>query len=36
MKEVDKTNLENTKVLLDKDKSVKLKKLLPYHNWWKQ
>lgn len=33
--EVDKNNLE-TEVILDKNKVVKLKELLPYHDWWKK
>jgi len=33
--EVDNTNL-NTDVILDKNKTVKLKDLLSYHNWWKK
>ncbi|MDD4332521.1 MAG: cytidine deaminase [Patescibacteria group bacterium] len=36
MREIDETNLENTEVVLDKDKSVKLKELLPYYDWWKK
>jgi cytidine deaminase len=36
MREVDESNLENTEVVLDKNKSVKLKELLPYYDWWKK
>jgi cytidine deaminase len=36
MREVDESNLENTEVVLDKNKSVKLKELLPYFDWWKK
>jgi cytidine deaminase len=35
MKEMDKDNL-NTEVILDRDKTVRLEELLPYHNWWKK
>ena len=36
MREVDESNLKNTEVILGKDKSVKLKELLPYYDWWHQ
>lgn len=36
MREVDESNLENTEVVLGKDKSVKLKELLPYYDWWQK
>ena len=35
MKEVDEANL-NTEVILDKNKAVNLKDLLPYHDWWQK
>lgn len=35
MKETDEENLE-TEIILDKNKAVKLKELLPYHDWWKK
>ncbi len=35
IKEMDKENL-NTQVILDKNKTVKLKELLPYSDWWKK
>jgi len=35
MKQVNPENLK-TEVILDKDKTVKLKDLLPYHDWWKK
>ena len=33
--ETNDKNLE-TEVILDKNKTVKIKKLLPYHDWWKK
>lgn len=33
--ETDEKNLE-TEVILDKNKTVKLKELLPYFDWWKK
>ncbi len=33
MREIDRNNLE-TDVVLDKGKTVKLKDLLPYYDWW--
>ena len=36
MKETDERNIEETEVILDKNKSVKLKELLPYYDWWKK
>lgn len=33
MRQINKENLE-TDVILDKEKQVKLKELLPYHNWF--
>lgn len=33
MHQIDKGNLE-TEVILEKDKTVKLKELLPYHDWF--
>src|SRR3989338_11471273 len=35
MRETDEKNLE-TEVILDKNKIVKLKDLLPYFDWWKK
>lgn len=35
MREVDEDNL-NAEVVLDKDKTVTLKELLPYFDWWKK
>ena len=35
MIETDNKNLE-TEVILDKNKVIKLNKLLPYHDWWKK
>lgn len=35
MKEADPKNLE-AEVVLDREKTVKLAELLPYHDWWKQ
>jgi cytidine deaminase len=35
MKQTNKKNLE-TEVVLDLDKSVKLKELMPYHDWWQK
>ncbi len=35
MRETDESNLE-TEVVLDKDKSVQLRGLLPYYNWWQR
>jgi hypothetical protein len=36
MREIDESNLENTEVVLGKDKSVLLKELLPYYDWWQK
>ncbi len=36
MREIDESNLENTEVILGKDKSVLLKDLLPYYDWWQK
>jgi len=33
MREIHEENLEETEVVLDKNKSVKLKDLLPYYDW---
>jgi cytidine deaminase len=33
MRQIDSSNLE-TEVILEKDKTVKLKDLLPYHDWY--
>ncbi|MFH1972641.1 MAG: cytidine deaminase [archaeon] len=35
IKETDESNL-NTEIILDKNKTVKLKELLPYYDWWKE
>lgn len=35
MREVNEDNLE-TDVVLDRTKTVKLKELLPYYDWWKK
>jgi len=35
IRETDEKNL-NTVVILDKNKTVKLKELLPYFDWWKE
>lgn len=35
MKEMDEENLE-AEVILDRDKTVRLADLLPYHDWWKR
>lgn len=35
MRETDESNLE-TEVILDKDKTVMLKELLPYYDWWQR
>ena len=34
--ETDESNIEGTEVILDIDKTVKLKVLLPYHDWWQK
>ena len=35
MRETDESNLE-AEIILDTDKKVTLKKLLPYYDWWKK
>ncbi|MFA5854750.1 MAG: cytidine deaminase [Candidatus Gracilibacteria bacterium] len=35
MRDIDESNL-NAEVILDKNKTVKLKELLPYYDWWKK
>jgi len=35
MKEMDGENL-HSEVILDRDKTVRLEELLPYHDWWKR
>lgn len=35
MRQIDEANLK-TEVIIDKDKTIKLKELLPYHEWWQQ
>jgi cytidine deaminase len=36
MRQINEENLENTEVVLDKDKTVILKELLPYYDWWQK
>lgn len=36
MREVDQDNLENTEVILDYNKTVQLKELIPYYDWWRK
>lgn len=36
MCEVDRSNLDDAQVILDKYKDVRLKELLPYHDWWQR
>lgn len=36
MRETDERNIDITEAILDIDKSVKLKELLPYHDWWQK
>ncbi len=36
MRETDEGNIDITEVILDIDKSVKLRELLPYHDWWQK
>ncbi len=36
MRDINEENLENTEVILDINKTVKLKKLLPYFSLWKK
>ncbi len=36
MKDTDERNIEETEVILDRDIVVKLKELLPYHDWWQK
>ncbi|MFC2088321.1 cytidine deaminase [Calditrichota bacterium] len=36
MHETDESNIDNTEVILDIDKTVKLKELLPYYDWWQK
>ena len=35
IRETEESNL-NTEIILDKNKTVKLKELLPYYDWWKE
>ena len=35
MLEVNEENLD-TEIILDKNKTILLKELIPYHNWWKK
>jgi hypothetical protein len=36
MHETDEKNIEETEVILDTDKTVRLKELLPYYDWWQK
>jgi cytidine deaminase len=36
MRQINPENLNCTEVVLDRDKSVMLAELLPYHDWWKK
>jgi cytidine deaminase len=36
MRQTNEENLNETDIVLDKDKSLKLKELLPYYDWWKK
>ena len=36
MLETDGSNIDKTEVILNIDKSVELKGLLPYHDWWQK
>jgi len=36
MKDADQRNINETEVILDSKKVVKLKELLPYHDWWQK
>ena len=36
MREIDESNIGGADVILDVDKSVSLRELLPYHDWWKE
>lgn len=36
MHETDEQNIDVTQVILDTDKIVSLRELLPYHDWWQK
>ncbi|MBU0546450.1 cytidine deaminase [Patescibacteria group bacterium] len=36
MKEIDVSNIQNTEIILDENKTVKLSELLPYYDWWQK
>lgn len=36
MKELNEENIHNTKIILDRDKSISLRELFPYYDWWKK
>ncbi len=36
MRQTNEKNLEETEIILDIDKSVKLKEILPYYDWYKK
>ena len=36
MRETDERNIDETEVILDINKVVKLKELLPYYDWWQK
>lgn len=36
MREIDEENLDNTEVILDHDKVIKLKDLIPYYDSWQK
>ena len=36
MRDTDEANIHDTKVVLDKNKTVLLKDLIPYYDWWKK
>lgn len=36
LRETDERNIDATEVILDKNKSVRLGELLPFHDWWQK
>jgi cytidine deaminase len=36
MHETDESNIDHTEIILDIDKTVRLKELLPFHDWWQK
>lgn len=36
LRDTDEHNIDVTEVILDTDKTVALKELLPYHDWWQK